>query len=189
MFSLKLLHKLKTAFTSGSILPLGAPGAPLPGPSSLESYRPCQGHRGTGREQLMLPAGSVIPGTPGIGLLWMLFPQALFSAVTWVLGKKLLTCCRSWRRRQKQRQAGDTDRGVGGHHCTRGGGEGSQARPRARASPSQPQGRGDQAGQTGGTCGRGRKPQAFHPAFNPAGLSTSWGHSHFSDRKYMHVWA
>lgn len=57
----------------------------------------------------MLPAGSVIPGVPGIGLLWMLLPQALFSAVTWVLGRKLLTCCRSWRRRQKHRQACDTN--------------------------------------------------------------------------------
>ena len=38
-------------------------------------------------------AGSVIPGTPGIGLLWMLLPQALFSAMTWGLGRKLLTCC------------------------------------------------------------------------------------------------
>lgn len=35
----------------------------------------------------------------------ILLPKAPFSAVTWVLGKKLLTCCQSWGWKQKHHQS------------------------------------------------------------------------------------
>jgi len=68
----------------------------LPGPSNLESYSLCQQDPGAGTECLMLPALSV-----NSRRVWhwfpldSLLPKAPFSAVTWVFGKKLLTCCQS----------------------------------------------------------------------------------------------
>lgn len=78
----------------------------LPGPSNLESYSLCQQDPGAGTECLMLPALSV-----NSRRVWhwfpldSLLPKAPFSAVTWVFGKKLLTCCQSWGWKQKHHQS------------------------------------------------------------------------------------
>lgn len=90
---------------SGPILPQEAPGASAPGPSYLESPSLCQ-DTGADTECGMLLAVSVIPHAPGIGVLLILFSlKTLFSVVTWVLGKKLFTCCQSWGWKQKHHQS------------------------------------------------------------------------------------
>lgn len=131
----------------------------------------------------MLPAGSVIPRRAWHRALWMLLPQALF------LGGDL----GSWQEVAYMllKLEEETETPSGMRHKRRQGGRGALRLgwgPSAGAVPL-PQGRGEPAGQTGGVCGCGRKPQAFHLGFNPAGLSTSWGRSHFSNRKYTCVWA
>lgn len=67
----------------------------LPGPSYLESYSLGQQDAEAGTQWRMLPAASETPDASGIGCLDSLLPKAPCTAVTWALGKKVLTCCQS----------------------------------------------------------------------------------------------